>query len=296
MKFNPLSKIMILLLLLAGCSTSTESEVSQVAEQPQQPPLLVFVTGDHEYSSERTMPLLASVMESRYGFRTEVVSAYPDEYSEENIPGLDSLESADLAIFFLRWRRLPEEQIKHIEEYLNSGRPIVGFRTTTHAFRYPESHPLEEWNEFGARFLGAPWIYHYGHESSTDVYKHSEAQGHPILDGVAGQFHVRSWLYHVLPDYPPASATVLMMGKSVGPSGRSERVDNPVAWTFQTPAGGRVFTTTMGHPEDFAVEPFQRLVVNGIHWAVGQPIPTTWEGPLDINVPYEKETANQSNR
>lgn len=288
-------QIMLLLLLLGGCGTSTESELSDQTEQPEQPPLIVFVTGDHEYSSERTMPLLASALEDRYGFRTEVVSAYPDEYSEEDIPGLEALESADLAVFFLRWRRLPEEQVRHIENYLDSGRPIVGFRTTTHAFQYSENHPLEEWNEFGARYLGAPWIYHYGHESSTDVYERSEAQNHPILEGVAEEFHVRSWLYHILPEYPPSSAEVLMMGRAVGPSGRSERIDNPVAWTYQTPAGGRVFATTLGHPEDFAVEPFQRLVVNGIHWAAGQPVPASWDGALDINVSYEKETERESN-
>jgi type 1 glutamine amidotransferase len=59
-----------------------------------------------------------------------------------------------------------------------------------------------------------------------------------------------------------------------------------VAWTWQTPAGGRVFATTMGHPADFQVEAFQRLVINGIHWALNKPIPNNWKGKMAINVPY----------
>jgi hypothetical protein len=42
----------------------------------------------------------------------------------------------------------------------------------------------------------------------------------------------------------------------------------------------------MGHPEDFNVEAFQRLVVNGIHWALSKPVPKKWKGKIAINVPY----------
>jgi hypothetical protein len=31
--------------------------------------------------------------------------------------------------------------------------------------------------------------------------------------------------------------------------------------------------TTMGHPEDFKVPAFRRLVLNGICWALGRPVP-----------------------
>ena len=36
-------------------------------------PLVVFVCGDHEYSGESTLPLLAAVLEKQYGFRTKVL-------------------------------------------------------------------------------------------------------------------------------------------------------------------------------------------------------------------------------
>jgi hypothetical protein len=136
----------------------------------------VFVTGDHEYSSEGTMPLIAEELARNYGMQVKVLQAHPDYKSEENIPGLEALREADLAVFFLRWRRLPEDQVKYIDEYLKSGKPVVGFRTSTHAFNYPKGHPLEKWNAFGEFALGSPpgWggraeHTHCGHECSTDV-------------------------------------------------------------------------------------------------------------------------------
>jgi type 1 glutamine amidotransferase len=253
------------------------------------PPLVVFVVGDHEYSSEATLPHIAAELERSYGMRTRVLTAYPDHTSEENIPGLEALAEADLAVFYLRWRRLPAEQVEHIDRYLRSGGPVVGFRTSTHAFNYPAGHPLERWNAFGAFALGSPpgWgrgHTHYGATSSTDVRIAPNAAGHPILTGIDDAFHVRSWLYHVLPDYPPADATPLLIGRAVNPN-NPNAIDNPVAWTWRTEWGGRSFTTTLGHPEEFSVEPFQRLVINGIHWALDLPVPD-WAGPIEIAVPY----------
>jgi type 1 glutamine amidotransferase len=272
---------------LLACLGSVLMESTTVAQEKQ--PLVLFVTGDHEYGGEETLPLVARDLERHYGLRARVLKAYPDQNAERNIPGLEALAEADLAVFFLRWRQLPKEQVAHIEAYLNAGRPVVGFRTSTHAFNYPKGHELERWNAFGEFALAAPpgWgngHTHYGHNSSTDVTVIPEAVGHPILQGVERQFRVRSWLYHVLPSYPPADATRLLMGKAVDPD--KAPIDNPVAWTWRTKAGGRVFMTTLGHPEDFRVEAFQRLVINGIHWALGRPVPERWAGKIDINVPY----------
>ncbi|MEY3576720.1 MAG: hypothetical protein RL394_302, partial [Bacteroidota bacterium] len=45
-------------------------------------PLIVFVTGDHEYSGEATLPIVAAELEKNYGFRTIVLKAYPDHNAE----------------------------------------------------------------------------------------------------------------------------------------------------------------------------------------------------------------------
>lgn len=257
-------------------------------------PLIVFVTGDHEYSSEATMPLIAAELEKNYGFRTKVLKAFPDQNAEENIPGLEALKDADVAVFFLRWRRLPAEQVKYIEDYLRTGKPALGFRTTTHAFNYPKGHELEKWNAFGEMAFNSPpgWggkanHTHYGHKSSTDVTIIPAAAKNPILTGVANNFHAKSWLYKVLPDYPAKGSTWLLMGHPVNPD-KKDAIENPVAWTGQNTYGGKFFITTLGHPEDFDLEPFQRLVINAIHWAAGKSVPKKWAGKIEINVPYRQ--------
>ena len=258
--------------------------------QSAKKPYIVFVSGDHEYSSEETFPIIAKELETKYGFRTTVLKSSPDENAEENIPGLEALEKADVAVFFLRWRRLPAEQLRHIENYLKSGKPIVAFRTTTHAFNYPKGHELEKWNAFAVDYLGGPpgWgngHTHYGHLSSTDISLVPEARQHPILTGVPSTFHVASWLYLVRPKYPPADAEVLLMGKSVNPN-KPDAIENPVAWTWKNKVGAKVFVTTLGHPFDFKEAAMQRLVINGIHWAAGKKVPKKWAGKMTMDVNY----------
>jgi type 1 glutamine amidotransferase len=252
-------------------------------------PHVVFITGDHEYSGEQTLPLLARELEQHYGLRCTVLKASPDQNSEENIPGLEALAKADLAVFYLRWRRLPKDQLAHIEAYVKSGKPLFGFRTSSHSFNYPAGHELAGWNRWGAEAFGSPpgWGVeghtHFGHESSTDVRVIPAARQHAILKGVAPEFHVRSWLYRVLPQWPPADAERLLMGKAVNPNKAAE--ENPVAWTWKNRLGGRVFFTTMGHPEDMSLEPVQRLSVNAIFWLL-QRKPARWRGRMPIGVPY----------
>ncbi len=281
----------LVLLLLQFCISSCAQSKKQAGSNK---PLIVFVTGDHEYSGEATLPIVAAELEKNYGFRTKVLKAFPDHNSEENIPGLEALQEADVAVFFLRWRRLPASQLQYIEAYLKTGKPVIGFRTTTHAFNYPKGHELEKWNAFGEWAFNAPpgWggkaeHYHYGHTSTTDVSIIPAAANNSLLTGVANNFHVASWLYKVLPDYPIKGSTWLLMGHAVNPE-RKDAFDQPVAWSGKNSYGGNFFMTTMGHPEDFDQEPFQRLVINAIHWAAGKPVPKKWAGKMDIHVPYRK--------
>ncbi len=262
------------------------SDASASAEKPH----VVFLIGEDEYKSEKTLPTIAADLEDHLGmkytllFDEHYAGAWKPEVGQRSnsFPGIDVLEDADLLVMYLRFRTLPENQLTHLQAYVDAGKPIVGIRTSTHAFHYAKADPLaEHWNSFGTRVLGAPWIYHYGHTSSTDVSRIEAMADHPILTGVPESFHVRSWLYHVQPDYPPESATPLLIGHSVGP-GRGqvdERKPNPVAWTHTHPGGGRVFTTTMGHPEDFKHPAYRRLLLNGIHWALQREIPDPWPVP-----------------
>jgi uncharacterized protein len=230
-------------------------------------PHVVFVTGDDEYLSEETMPALAKVLESKYGMRCTVLYARPDPKTKNNIEGLEALKTADLMVMYLRFRALPEDQLKHILDYAGSGKPMVGLRTSTHAFQYPKDHPRAALNnEFGEQVWGQRWLRHHGAKSTTEVTIAPGRENHPILKGVDTSFHQRSWLYVVLPlvgDCQP-----LLIGRAVNPQ-TPDAGPQPVAWT-KTHNGARVFFTTLGHPEDFEAPSMRALMINGIHWALGK--------------------------
>ena len=239
-------------------------------------PHVVFVVGEGEYRSEWSMPALADLLEREHGFETTVlVDRRLNGGPGNDIEGLEALEDADLAVFYVRFRQLPQDQLDRIADFVEGGGAVVGFRTSTHAFDYPEDDPrAARWNDFGADVLGAPWKYHYGHDSRTAVTT-ARSTDETVLTGVPEDFGVRSWTYHVRDDFPPDDATVLALGRPIGPddeAGDDETV-NPLAWTWIRPDGGRTFTTTMGHPRDFSQPGFRQLVVNGIHWALEMPAP-----------------------
>ena len=83
-------------------------------------PNVVFVTGDDEYRSEVSMPMIAKILEAKHGFKCPVIYAVdpgtgkPNPKYQQNIEGLEALKTADLAVFFLRFRALPDDQLKLI--------------------------------------------------------------------------------------------------------------------------------------------------------------------------------------
>src|SRR6266496_2850335 len=103
---------------------------------------IVFLSGDEEYRSEEGFPMLAKILATRHGFKCTVL--FPinpadgtiDPNNQTNLTGLAALDSADLCVMGLRFRELPDAEMKHFVDYLNRGGPIIGLRTSTHAFSY----------------------------------------------------------------------------------------------------------------------------------------------------------------
>jgi hypothetical protein len=125
-------------------------------------PHLVLVVGTLHYSPGLTLPLFAQELE-RFGFRTTIVKGGgdPEKKTENVLPGIGVLAEADVVIFFPRFLQLPDREWQPIEDYLKSGKPVIGLRTATHAFKYPTGHPRYNWNDdFGRRAIGTPYIVH----------------------------------------------------------------------------------------------------------------------------------------
>jgi uncharacterized protein len=229
---------------------------------------VAFVVGDPEYLSHTTMPGIAEEVNKRLGHKTSlcVTSIVPDEpdFALSEFSNLDGLASADLMVIYTRFRVLPDRQMEQIKSYLDSGRPVIGLRTSTHSFHFPDGSRWQSWNDgFGRDVLATPWISHHGHSSRTDVSVIQAMGAHPILKGMSAGFRVRSWLYHVLPLAKPCEQ--LLWGRPIDPECAPQ--ENPVAWTT-THKGGRVFYTSLGHPDDFKILEFRTLLLNAVQWAL----------------------------
>ena len=265
---------------------------------------IVFLSGDHEYRSEESLPALARILAKHYGFKCTVFFTTDPktgfiEPGSSNVSGLDALKTADLLVVFLRFQDFPDAEMQHIADYLARGGPVVGFRTATHSFQIKRTDAKFlkwDWQNktdfpggFGRQILGETWVSHYGtnHKQSSRLLLEPSEQAHPILRGVK-DVHVQSGGYtanpiegsHVLargqildgmtPDAPPAAGKEQM----------------PVAWyrTYAYASGkpGRVFTTTHGASEDLLNEGFRRMSVNAILWAAG--LETSIKADNDISL------------
>ena len=256
---------------------------------------IVFITGDEEYRSEESMPAMARILSQRYGFKCTVLfSINPktgeiDPKIDNNIPGLEALKTADLAVVYVRYRHLPEEQMAHFVDYMNSGKPVIGIRTATHAFDYDrfQKEKFAQWawrgpsktfqGGFGRQVLGETWIDHYGgyHGQSTLGIVVPEMKDHPILRGID---HVWAMSHAYKVTTLEGDSKPLLMGQPLQGLKSTDKPDPkkapvPVAWvkTFTGTSGkaARVFTTTMGNGDDFKEELFRRMFVNACFWCVG---------------------------
>lgn len=257
---------------------------------------IVLVSGDDEYRSEEGLPMLAKILARHHGFRCTVLFAIdPADGTiqpgyQQNIPGLESLKTADLMVLFLRFRELPDEQMKHIVDYVEAGKPIIGLRTATHAFNYDKNkqspYARYDWRNgewkggFGQQVLGDTWISHHGDHGrqSTRGVINPSLKDHPILRGVNDIWGPTD-VYGV--KNLPAAAQVLVHGQVLAgmkptdeplPGPKNDPL-MPLAWikSYEVKPGkpGKAFCTTIGASQDLQSEGLRRLLVNACYWGVG---------------------------
>ena len=287
------------LLLVSTLHAADDRLVLEGGEGPGKGKHIVLVSGDEEYRSEETLPQLAKILAKYHGFKCTVLFAIDPKDGtinpnrNDNIPGLDTLATADLMIIFTRFRNLPDEQLEHIHKYLETGKPIIGLRTATHAFSLSKSQKFKHWTwtskekgwqgGFGRTILGETWVSHHGgHGSqSTRGIIASEAKEHPIVRGIKdGDIWGPSDVYTVNLPLPGDSKPVVLGQVLVGMkpddkplAGKKNDPMMPLGWTktysLSTGKSGRVFTTTLGASQDIAAEGSRRMLVNAVYWTLG---------------------------
>jgi hypothetical protein len=292
----PLALVVLLFFAAIGTSRSAEWAVFEGKTGPGHGKHIVLLSGDEEYRSEESMPMLAKILAQRHGFKCTVLFAINptngtiDPVTLTNIPGMAALDSADLCIMALRFRELPDSQMKQFVDYLGAGKPIIALRTSTHAFAYDhnKSSPYAQYDwrsqtwpgGFGQQVLGETWVSHHGNhgKESTRGIINEKVKDHPILRGVA-DIWCPTDVYTV--SHLPKDATVLVYGevlsgmKPADPpvEGAKNNPMMPVVWVREyQDAGGKsskIVTTTMGAAVDLENEGLRRLLVNACYWTLG---------------------------
>jgi len=270
--------------------------VYQAKEGPGRGKHVVCIAGDEEYRSEEALPMLARILAVRHGLKCTVL--FPinpadgtiDPNNQTNIVGLEALQTADLLVMQLRFRELPDERMKYFVEYLDSGKPLLAIRTSTHAFQYARNRQSpyakfdwqsREWpGGFGQQVLGDTWVSHHGNHGteSTRGVINQRFKDHPILKGVEELWGPTD-VYGIV--HLPAEAQVLVYGQVLAGmkptdkplEGPKNNPMMPLIWVRNyTGANGkpsRIVVSTIGAAVDLESEGLRRVFVNAVYWGLG---------------------------
>jgi nicotinamidase-related amidase/type 1 glutamine amidotransferase len=225
-------------------------------------PHVALVLAEPEYQTDRTVPAFAL---AQLGKDFRVSTVFGSETDPHEVPGIEVLNDADLALLSVRRRALPEKQMAIVRQFVASGKPLVGIRTASHAFSLRSSKPPKgcaTWETFDEEVFGGHYTNHHGASMKVAIKPAEGAANHPILEGVeTAELRGNGSLYKVSP--LEKTAKPLLIGSI------PDKPAEPVLWVHATKAGGRVVYTSLGHPDDFQEPAFNRLLRNAVRWAAG---------------------------
>ncbi len=231
--------------------------------QPDDRPRAVFLIGEDEYKTEKTLPAFAAKELEPLGIRCTLAIADPK--SPHDFPGVEALDDADLLVLSVRRRAPTAEEMAIIRRYIEAGKPVVGIRTACHAFdtrgKAPAGHA--EWTIVRSRRARRPLHRASWQRRSSRASTGARAtRPHLILDGSRHRSPARArftrsarWRARPMP---------LLMGKIPG------QPPEPVAWVKHE--GPRAdFLHVAGPPRRFRERPRSAAAPNAILWALDRP-------------------------
>lgn len=248
---GPVVLLLPLFCLPSGMGTSHQAAAAQVSPSggaASPAPLRVcMLSGSLEYKSDASLTVYKVYLEKRYN----VTCTRLIRQAKDRLPGLEALDNCDVAIIFTRRMTLGGEDLQRIKRYCQSGRPVVGIRTASHAF--------QRWLALDKEVFGGNYNGHYGSGPKCQITIEPKAKDHPILAGFkpfvsVGSLYKNTGL--------AKDANVLLTGSIPGHT-------EPIAWT-RTYKGGRIFYTSLGHPDDFKDESFLRMITNAVFWVTNR--------------------------
>jgi hypothetical protein len=276
---------------------------------------ILFIASDHEYRGEETCPAIARIMAKRYGFKCTVLFGQtPDGLIKQGsslIPGIEAIDDADMLFLFLRFVHPEDAWMEKVEGYLKRGGPVIGLRTTTHAFngltgKYAY-HNFNYRNDdfvggFGRQILGETWnpklgAGHYGsnHKYATAMHVVPEQKNHPVMRGVK-DMHALAGAYSArpMPNSTILATNRVLESMEVGAKPIEDKAPQPAAWvrtyTFKGGKEGRAFCSTQGASEDILSEGVRRMIINATLWCMEMEEHIKADADVSFVGPYNPST------
>ena len=201
--------------------------------------------------------------------------------------------------------------MEKFEGYLKRGGPVLGLRTTTHAFNgLKGKYAYHNFNYrddefvggFGRQILGETWnpklgAGHYGrnHKYATAMHVVPEQKDHPVIRGVR-DMHAMAGAYSArpMPNSTILATNRVLESMEVGAKPLEDKGPQPAAWVrtyeFKDGKEGRAFCTTQGASEDILSEGVRRMIINATLWCMGMEEHITADANVSFVGPYNPST------
>ena len=245
-----LRTIVCLLLVAVAGETSTAGAAAPSDSAAPKRLKVCLLSGCDTYSSEESLPPFQEYLEKNY----PVDCVRIVKKGKDDLPGLEQLETCDVAFVFIKRMQLKDAQLAQFKKYMTSGRPIVAVRTASHA--------VQTWLEFDKEVLGGNYHGHHAVGPVTKIEVVAEAKKHPILAGVE-LATVNDSLYKN--EGHASDINVLLKGSIPG------QPTEALAWTRDY-KGGRVFYTSLGAQDTFQQPAFRRMLANALFWSADRKV------------------------
>ena len=278
---------------------------------------ILFIASDHEYRGEETCPAIARIMAKRYGFKCTVLFGQTEDGlikpGSSTIPGIEAIDDADMLFLFLRFVHPDDAWMDRFEAYLKRGGPVIGLRTTTHAFNgLTGKYDYHNYNcndedfvgGFGRQVLGETWnpklgAGHYGrnHKFATAMHVVPKQESHPVMLGVK-DMHAMAGAYSAvpMPDSTILAPNQVLQSMEVGAKPLEDKEPQPAAWvrkySFKGGKEGRAFCSTQGASEDILSEGVRRMIVNATLWCMSMEDHIKADADVSFVGPYNPTTYN----
>ena len=226
------------------------------AKTPKKGKLLymTLTRGYHHESVELSKQIVKEIGE-RGGAWDTTITEDVGAFSKENLKNYD-------AVMFNTTGELPmsDDQKNAFATFVKSGHGFVGVHSATDTF-----YKWATYGEIiGAYFNGHPW-----HEMVTIEVVDTKS---PIVSFLGNSFQINDEIYQVS-DFKADTSPVLLQLDSGAADMKKQGIQIrpygwPVAWTRQY-GKGRVYYNGLGHDDwVWKDERYQKMLVNGIQWAM----------------------------